>query len=182
MGDCGDECGTVGLGATACLGVTKRNDNLADGHISTWADIPGGYQDLVHSRDDQQFFAVTGADGQSVPGIGGVPPRATVILLQGNCLTYVLTQQLRGDDSGYTGGPVVGIDDKRLVVGDQQPVGVLVTNIEEPPGGTLGSRSLGPLSHTETLSNVDRLYRMPTAFLRISGLVHTKGRGHGQVQ
>src|ERR1019366_1760456 len=114
--------------------------------------------------DDQQFLAVTRTDGLSAPGIGDVPPGATVILLHRNCLADVLAQQLRGGDSDNAGGPVVNVDDEGLFVGDHQPVGVVVTYVSEPPGGTLDSRSFGPLSHNETLSNT-------RAFLHTRGLI-----------
>src|SRR5450759_2760201 len=129
VGNRGDQRGTICLRSAARLGVPQCNDNLADRHTASWAQILGSHQDLTHSGDDQQPLAVTRADGQSVPWISALPPGATVVLLQGNRLTDVLAKQLRGGDSDNPGGPGVDIDDEPLVVGDQQSVWVMVADV-----------------------------------------------------
>src|SRR5665647_1345498 len=76
----GDQRGAVGLRTSARLSIAYRHDNLTDRHISSGAHVFGGHQYLMQSGDDQQLLAGTGAYSQSVPGIGGVPPGATVVL------------------------------------------------------------------------------------------------------
>jgi len=164
VGDSGDQRGAVHLSATACLGIPDRDDNLAHRHTTSGTHVPGSHQDLVQTGNHQQLLSVAGANGQAVPGIGAVPPRATVVLLQGNDLANVLAQQLGRRDSDDAGGSWVDVDEQPLVVSDQQTVGMVVENCGEPPGGTFGSRVAGPLSHPETLAN-------SRAFLHTSGLV-----------
>ena len=98
MGHGGEECCVLLLGASPAARRAQPEDHGLDPLSSCPADVLRRDEQLTTGREDEEPLPVPGADREAAPGVGALPPRPSLEVLEGQRLADVTADDVgRGE-------------------------------------------------------------------------------------